>query len=306
VNAAAERTTTTPAVSVVIASIVGSPFIDDCLASVFAQKNAPPFEVIVVDCRGPDNVARLSKRFPEARFIHLAKRETVPRLRSIGFEQSRGAIIAVIEEHCLAADNWLATLSAAFSPDYVAVGGPVGFRDDGRLRDWITYFIEYNSYLPPWPDGETFNVGSANAAYRRQTLQSNLALLTRGYWEATLHPKLLGERAKFHSVPDMIVYHRGPFGYLYYLRQRYLFSRAFAGARRPSLSAVKRAVYLLAAPVIPLLLLARIGSRVFAKKCHPDKFLLSLPLLIPALASYVVGEWVGYAFGPGQALLEVE
>lgn len=293
-------------VSVVIASVVGPPFIDDCIASVFAQKNAPNFEVIVVDCRGADNVARLSRRFPKARFVQVGKRETVPQLRRIGVEQSRGEVIALIEEHCLAAENWLANMSAAFSPTYVAVGGPVDFRDDGRLRDWITYFIEYNSYLPPWPNGDTLNVGSANAAYRKRTLESNLALLSDGYWEATLHPKLLGEGAKFGSVPGMIAYHRGPFGYIYYLRQRYLFSRAFAGARRKTLSPAKRAAYLLAAPAIPFLLLARIGSRVFDKKCHADKFVLSLPLLLPALTSYVVGEWVGYAFGPGQALLEVE
>ena len=297
---------TSPQVSVVIASIVGAPFIDDCLASVFAQKNAPDFEVIVVDCRGPENVSRLAKRFPEARFIQLKKRETVPQLRRIGAEQARGEIVAIIEEHCLAAENWLASLSASFSAGYVAVGGPVDFRKDSRLRDWITYFVEYNSYLPPWPDGDTFNVGSANAAYKRETLLSHLAVLNDGYWEAALHPKLLAEGKKFRSVPSMIVYHRGPFDYFYYLRQRYLFSRAFSGARRGTISAGQRAFYLLAAPAIPLLLLSRIASRVFAKKCHPNKFLLSLPLLIPAMTSYVAGEWMGYAFGPGRALMEVE
>ncbi len=297
---------TSPKVSVVIASIVGAPFIDDCLASVFAQKNAPAFEVIVVDCRGPENVPRLSKRFPQARFIPLQKRETVPQLRRIGAEQARGEIVAIIEEHCLAAQNWLEALSGSFSAGYVAVGGPVDFRKDSRLRDWITYFVEYNSYLPPWPDGDTFNVGSANAAYKRETLLSNVAVLNEGYWEAALHPKLLAEGKKFRSVPGMIVYHRGPFDYFYYLRQRYLFSRAFSGARRGSISAGQRTFYLLAAPAIPLLLLSRIASRVFAKKCYPNKFLLSLPLLIPAMTSYVAGEWMGYAFGPGRALMEVE
>ena len=33
---------------------------------------------------------------------------------------------------------------------------------------------------------------------------------------------------------------------------------------------------------------------------------MSLPLLIPAMTSYVCGEWMGYAFGPGDALMEVE
>jgi glycosyltransferase involved in cell wall biosynthesis len=295
-----------PAVSVVIASIVGAPFIDDCLASIFAQKNAPPFEVLVVDCRGPENVRRLSQRFPEARFIEVPHRETVPQLRAIGAQRAEGEIVAIIEEHCVAAPDWLATLSAAFTPGYVAVGGPVDFRSDGRLRDWITYFIEYNSYLPPWTDGDSHNVGSANAAYRREVLNANAALLGAGYWEAVLHPKLLAEGARFRSVPGMIVYHRGPFDYRYYVRQRYLFSRAFAGARRGTLPAANRAVYLLAAPAIPFVLLARMASRVFAKRCHPGKFVLSLPLLLPAMTSYVCGEWMGYAFGPGTALMEVE
>ncbi len=295
-----------PAVSVVIASIVGAPFIDDCLASIFAQKNAPPFEVLVVDCRGPENVGRLRKRFPEARFIEVPRRESVPQLRAIGAQQAQGEIVAIIEEHCVAAPNWLETLTSAFSRDYAAVGGPVDFRSDGRLRDWITYFIEYNSYLPPWTDGDSHNVGSANAAYRRNILNANVALLSAGYWEAALHPKLLAEGARFRSVPGMIVYHRGPFDYGYYVRQRYLFSRAFAGARRGTLPAAKRAAYLLAAPAIPFVLLARMASRVFAKRCHPDKFLLSLPLLVPAMTSYVCGEWMGYAFGPGTALMQVE
>lgn len=297
---------TAPTVSVVIASIVGPPFIDDCLASLYAQKEAPDFEVIVVDCRGPENVARLAQRFPAVRFLQLPQRETVPQLRRIGAEHAHGQIVAIIEEHCLAADNWMANMVSAFTPDFAAVGGPVDFRSDGRLRDWITYFIEYNSYFPPWPDGETTNIGSANAAYRRDTLAANLDVLGAGYWEAALHPKLLAEGARFRSVSGMIVYHRGPFDYLYYVRQRYLFSRAFAGARRQTVSLPKRAAYLLAAPVVPFLLLARIASRVFGKNCHPGKFLFSLPLLIPAMTSYVCGEWMGYAFGPGRALMEVE
>ncbi len=296
---------TSPIVSVVIASIVGPPFIDDCLASVFAQKNAPAFEVIVVDCRGPDNVARLRQRFPDVHFVELDHRETVPQLRRIGVEQAKGDIVAVIEEHCVAADNWLATLCAAFTPEYVAVGGPIEFRG-GRLRDWVTYFIEYNSYLPPWPEGDAYKLADANVGYRREVLISNLEQLSAGYWEATLHYKLLSEGARFRSVPGLIVYHRGPFDYGYYLRQRYLFSRAFAGARRGTLSAAKRAVYLLAAPAIPFVLLARTGARVFAKKCHVGKFLLCLPLIIPAMVIYVIGEWMGYAFGPGRALMEVE
>ncbi len=299
-------TTALPRVSVVIASVVGAPFIDECLESVFAQRGSPEFEVLVVDCQGPENTARLAGRFPQARLIPCGSRETVPHMRRLGVEQAQGEFVAIIEEHCLAREDWMATLTGAFTARYAAVGGPVFDYNYHRLRDWVTYFVEYSSYLPPWPDGDTWNLNGANLAYRREVLLANLDLLDEGYWEATLHPKLLAEGAKFRSVPGMVVYHRGPFDYGYYLRQRYLFSRAFAGARRSTLSAGQRALYLLAAPAVPLLLLARMAGRVWEKKCRVGRFLLSVPLLIPALTTYVIGEWMGYAFGPGDALLEVE
>jgi len=295
-----------PKISVVIASVVGPPFIDECIASVLAQRSAPQFEVLIVDCHGPENVARLARQFPQVRFVQCKRRETVPYLRRLGVEHARGEIVAIIEEHCLAADNWLAVIAHAFECDCAAVGGPVADYNYDRLRDWVTYFVEYNSYLPPWPEGETWNLSGANLAYRRQVLLENLDCLNDGYWEATLHPRLLAGGARFRSVPQMAVYHRGPFNYGYYLRQRYLFSRAFSGARRSTLSRTQRVLYLLAAPALPFLLLLRMASRVWVKRCHFGKFIAALPLLIPAITTYVIGEWVGYAFGPGHALLEVE
>jgi hypothetical protein len=104
----------------------------------------------------------------------------------------------------------------------------------------------------------------------------------------------------------MRVHHRGPFNLSYYLKQRYWFSRAFAGARAKELPAPRRLAYLLAAPVIPALLMTRIAARVWRKRCRVGKFVLSAPLFVPALAAFVAGEWIGYLAGPGDALSKVE
>lgn len=104
----------------------------------------------------------------------------------------------------------------------------------------------------------------------------------------------------------MIVYHHGPFNYLYYLRQRYLFSRAYAGAHRSVMPQSRRVLYVLLSPMLPALLLGRIGLRVWAKKCHVNKFLQCLPMLFPASVSYIAGEFTGYLFGPGDSLQQVE
>lgn len=292
--------------SVVVASIVGPPFIDACLQSLYAQQDPAPFEVIVVDCRGAEHAARLRRHFPAARIIESARRESVPCLRRMGAEAARAPVVAIVEEHCAAGPGWLNAIARSMQAGDAAVGGPILDDNYPRLRDWVTYFIEYGASLPPWPDGPTSFVNGANAAYRRDLLLANRDRLDAGYWEATLSPKLLADGHRFRAVSAMVMRHRGPFDFGYYLRQRYLFSRAFAGARRGSVARSVRLAYLAAAPVVPLLLLARLIARVFQKRCHPVRFAQSLPMVFVALVVYVAGEWMGYAWGPGRALSEVE
>jgi glycosyltransferase involved in cell wall biosynthesis len=294
-----------PAISVVIASIVGAPFIDECLKSVEAEAKDIGAEVIVVACGNAEYAGRISREFPWVRVIHQNTRETVPDLRRRGVEAASGAIVAIIEEHCLAVPDWLhRAIEAHSGGKYGVVGGPVVDHAYTRLRDWVVYFCEYNGYLPPWQDGETFNLGSANIAYSRALLLKYKEFLSGGYWEAVLHPKLIADGVKFRSAPAMVVHHRGPFDFGYYLQQRYWFSRAFAGARKLPVS--RKLAYFVAAPLVPFLLFARMTQRVFRQRCRIEKFAQVLPLLIPVLFVYVAGEVVGYVAGPGDALLKVE
>lgn len=303
------KTTSTQAakLSVVIASKVGPPFIDDCLASLEREAKMFNAEVIVVACGTADYGQRIRHKFPWVQVIHRARRESVPALRCCGVEHASGDIVAIIEEHCLAGNNWLHKVLAAHRRDnYGAVGGPVADYAYKRLRDWLVYFCEYNGALPPAPDGEVLDLNGANIAYRRQILIDHKHRLGVGFWEASLHPILLAKGVKFLSVPDMVVHHRGPFAFGYYLQQRYWFSRAFAGARAKMLPASRRLAYLVVAPLLPAILSGRMAWRVWQKRCHIGKFIQCLPLLIPALMVFVAGEWVGYLAGSGDALSKVE
>ena len=190
--------------------------------------------------------------------------------------------------------------------DYAAAGGPVVDYSYSRLRDWAVYFCEYNGYMPPAPEGEAWDLNGANIVYRRRVLLENKLLMHEGYWEASLNPALLAGGLHFLSIPTMVVHHRGPFNFGYYLQQRYWFSRAFAGHRARNLPALRKLAYSVAVPLVPLLLFARMAKRVFAKRCRLGKFIQTVPLLIPALTVYVAGEWVGYVAGPGDALSKVE
>jgi len=149
-------------------------------------------------------------------------------------------------------------------------------------------------------------LNDANIVYRRDALDAHADLLGSGYWPMALHPKLIAEGRKFLSVPAMIVRHCGPFPFGYYLRQRFLFSRAFAGVRAQHQGMAKRVAYVLGAPLMPFVLFARIAATVFRKRCRISKFIVASPMIAIALVVLVAGEWVGCVAGPGDALSKVE
>lgn len=296
-----------PQISVVIASKVGPPFIDQCLESIRDEVANLGAEALIVTPRSEADVSRIQACFPWVRVIRDPAVTKVPALRRRGVEDATGDYVAIIEEHCSAAPDWLHQALAAFAKgSYAAVGGAITDYGYHRLRDWVVYFIEYNGALPPVAAGETDNLNDANIAYPRRVLLEQLRLLDDGYWPMTLHPTLAARGDKLLSVPEMVVYHRGPFDFLYYLHQRFLFSRAFAGVRARTQSPARRVAYLVAAPVIPLMLLARITRTVVHKRCRVPQFIRALPLTVLAVIVLVAGEWVGCLLGPGNALSEVE
>jgi glycosyltransferase involved in cell wall biosynthesis len=298
------------AISVVVASAAGGDFLIRCLDSLEQQAQELGAQVIVVDRCGPERRSELTERYPS---ILVAQhpdedRPSVPQLRASGVDHCKAPIVAVIEEHCVAPPNWLQTILATFRADDDAIGGPILDADFDRIRDWVVYFSEYHNDLPPWSAESRTWLNDANAAYRRQRLIENRASLGESYWAISLHPLLVAAGASMRAVPEMGLAHTGPFDYGYYLRQRYLLSRVWGGTQRYRVSVWIRLAHLIAVPIFPLFLLARIARRTFATGDARlrNRFLKSLPLLLPVVITFTWGEWLGYLLGPGRAAEEVE
>lgn len=293
--------------SVVVASGAGGEFLFRCLASLRPQAEALGVPVLVVDRCGPDQRARVAREHPWVELLapELGHRPSIPELRREGLLAARSDVVAVLEEHCTAPPGWLAAIDRSFDLETdAAIGGPILDDDFERLRDWVVYFSEYNNFMPPWEPGERLALNGASIAYARAKVLRHRAVLDQGYWEVVLHPPLARE-GRFRAVPEMGAHHTGPFDYGYYLRQRYLLSRVWGGAQKDG-SQLKRAVHVLGAPLFPFYMLARITARVLQKGTRVGKFVLSLPLLVPVLVAYTLGEWLGYLVGTGNALEEVE
>lgn len=287
--------------SVVIASVNGLPYVEDCLASL-AEK-APEAEVIVADSTDRTTRGVLAERWPQVKLLEFDEPRTVPELRAEGIFAASAPYVAVIEDHCVVTSDWARSILEAHQSGYAVVGGPVR-NAAPRIRDWAAFLFEYSGHMEPSEEGVTNDLTGMNVSYASDAVGAIDDLLREGKWEGWLHRRLLTRGFTLHRRADAVIEHAKDFGILEFCSQRFHYARAHAAMRNPELGA-KRIVYVLGSPLIAPLLLWRIGRNVFGRRTHRREFLLALPLLVLYCAVTAVSEALGYALGDRGSLLKV-
>ncbi len=293
-------------ISVVVISVTGLPVIDGCLKALENQQSGFDYEVITVISNQHAAAKQIRKDFPRVKVIEYPERKGIPELRALGTAHATGEFVAFTEDRCVADGNWLSEILKAHQSGFNVIGGaiePDGLR---RFIEWAVFLCEYCFLMLPIPRGEVEAVAGNNVSYHRQLLDSIDESFRKRSWEFFLYEELRKRGVKILSVPSVIVRKRIESGLLYFVAQRFHFSRSFAGMRRSRLSPTSRLLHLASVPILPPLMLWRIARQVFGKKRFRKEFLLSLPWLVILMLSYAAGEFAGYLLGEGDSLLKVE
>lgn len=264
-------------------------------------------EVILVDRRRDAISSLIKNSYPGVRLVPCAPNTTLPEMRTIGFEHSCAPIVGVTEDHCVPDDHWLDAVITAFSdPGVCAVGGPVVNGVVDSAYDWATYLCEYSFFCPPLAEGPSEVLPGMNVAYRRDSLRGiSRSQMTKGFWETTVHPQLLKQGGIFVLSDQIKMFHCKKFSKALFTRQRYIYSRYFAGIRFPKYAVLKRTLAVCSSVTLPLILFWRM-RRIARSKRLDREFQAALPSLVWLLVVWSIGEMVGYAVGPGSALIEIE
>lgn len=297
-----------PEISVVVASVNGPVYLDECLAALENQTLKDHAEVIVAGCCGDGVVELVRRRRVNAKILSFAERKTIPELRAIGIKNSQGAIIAITEDHCLAEPHWYERILRAHETHFGAIGGAIENHNSiTRVIDWAVFFCEYSRYMNPIPAGEVSDIPGNNVTYRREFLEYVGDMLNGGqFWESFLNARLRAKGIKLFLDPSIVVFHKKRFGLGYFINQRYHYSRSYTGMRTAGCSVSKRVLYAGFCPLLPILLVSRITSCVVRKKAHLGMFVRAFPLIVFFTVIWAWGEFVGYVFGPGESLLKVD
>jgi glycosyltransferase involved in cell wall biosynthesis len=292
-GARARRLADAPLVSVVVASRAERTLLDACLGALLPQCSRLGAELVVARA---GSTVDLEAAYPAATWIAAPADASLPALRAAGMAAAEGDVVALTEDHCLPAPDWLDRIVTAQPSGAAVVGGAMENARRDRAVDWAAYFAEYGTYLGEPPDGAAPSVAAANVAYRRSVVDDVIAAAREGHWENVAHDRL---RARGHVIAFLrsaAVYENRRHRFIGFCRDRFAHGRDYAAVRLTEAGSGRRWLYFLGSPLLPFLLTGRVARAAGRSRLGP--FVRALPLTFAFLTAWSAGEAVGYIGGP--------
>ena len=226
-----------PPVSVVVPTRGRRASLAVALEALFHQREARPFELVVVDDGSADGTGDfLAGLAAGGAIVHVrGAGRGAAAARNAGIARARGEIIACTDDDCEVGADWVSRLRARLvETGAAAVGGRVvsapGASRPARISQAITNGIAgvLNDDEP-----EAAFLTSNNVAYRADALRES-GLFDEGFTgaggeERELHERLRARGLRLVYDPGIVVEHRPRMGWSGFVRQQAAYGR---GARR--------------------------------------------------------------------------
>jgi Glycosyl transferase family 2 len=227
---------------------------------------------------------------------------SVFQLRLEGYNAARGDVVAVTEDHCQVAPDWVArTLDAhRRHPEAGAVGGAVLNGTDQKLVDWAAFLLTQGPFMPPLANGMTDRIsGPANVSYKRRVLQRLKTDDPLGLIDFLELPTALEGESLVADDSIRVLHHQSQ-GFWGTSLAEFDNGRTIAGFRRRRMGHGDW-LRILGAPLLPIYRSVR-ALRICRRKQTPAGVLpASVPLHVWLQYCAMAGELAGYAAGPGDS-----
>jgi hypothetical protein len=280
-------------VSLIIAVWPNAAQLLQCLASIEAQLDEQ-MQIIVVSLVDPP--LDLVQRFKSVEWIKAEAGALIPNLWARGMAAARGEVVAITTGHFEPAADWVAQIQGAHQRlSSAGIGGVIDPPQGGGAVDWAIYFLRYSNYFKYDREQIVADIAGDNAAYKRRALEQHWDLIRDGFWELEFHRRLLAMGESLAFVPAIRLTQRTSFGVRCFCAQRVRHGRHFGRDRMRGKPVLVRIAAVMAAPLIPVVLMAKILRRLLRRPTYFAPFLRSLPVLALFVVSWALGEMWGYA-----------
>lgn len=290
-------------ISALLATIRGWPKIRPALEHLVGQTVAAGGEVIVADGSGEtppskDDMAELGGP------INWLQRPggSVFQLRLAGYRAARGEVVAVTEDHCFVAPDWIERILAAHArhPEAGVIGGAVLNGTNSKIVDWAAFFLTQGPFMPPLANGVAERVsGPANVSYKRRVLERLGGDEEQGVIDFLEIPEAL-QGEQLAADDSITVLHHQSQGLLGTSLAEFDNGRTIAGYRRREMTSGDW-LRVLGSPVLPVYRAVRALRIVKVKQRPKGVMARALPAHLWFQYCAMAGELLGYASGPGSS-----
>jgi GT2 family glycosyltransferase len=240
--------------------------------------------------------------FAGHRVVEVGRIVNIAQAYAVGVRHATAPLVALCEDHSFPDPGWAAALIEAHRGPWAAVGPVIRNGNPGNRVSWADLVTSYLEWLAPAVPGERGHLPGHNSSYKREVLlasepgmESALASETAYHW------RLRARGHRLYLEPRAVTAHLN-FGLLRpWLAAKFLSGRVFASARSRDWTGGRRALYVAASPLIPVMRLARVVSDLAS---GPSRRMPRGVIPTAALGLLVsgLGEMAGYACGVGNAL----
>jgi hypothetical protein len=291
--------------SVIVRVVGGGEFLQRCLISLLKQRLDQAIEIIVPYDATVEGIHELANQYPQVIFLELGEiienvdspsvRHDLYDLRSAaGMRFAKGQIIAQIEDYCVPGSNWCEQILIAHELPYAAIGGAVEHQGQHPIN-WATYFLDFGRYQLPLVEGPAQYLTDINITYKAKALSAIKDIWEASYNEVRTNWSLLKKGEILWCRPQMIVYQdRGKLSLAKAITERYYWGKIFGRIRSKHINWLQRLSHILFTPLLPAVMMFRIGKKVFPSRRNRSQFLGALGYIFVLAIFWSLGEFIGY------------
>ena len=220
--------------------------------------------------------------------------------RAAAVSHAAADVIAFGEDHCFPQDGWVESLAGLHQLPWAAMSPSLENANPGAVS-WADFLLNFGPAVAPTDARPASYTPWHNTAYRRSHLLSygdRLEYMLEA--EIRLQQDLLEQGHQLYLAADTRASHINISRWQSFLSGQFLGGRIYGAARAESFhwTPWKRAIYVLAAPLIPFVRFRRVIND--GRRTNPSgnngRFLLACAC---GLAASSLGEAAGYLLGAG-------
>lgn len=251
-------------------------------------------EVVLVESTGDRIIQSLEQRYPSLRVIRRLPGALAPELWRDGMRATRGEYIAFTTASMSPCAGWLDRMIEQLGvKGAVGVGGPILPGEGLKAQDRAVYLLRYLAYHMPLGPGGTVEPPGDNAIYCRASLDGLEEITRDGFWEVEVHRALRARGLTLEMAEDATVSFEGGSSFPAMLEARFRHARIFGRYRAQRLGLAGKAARTGAAPLVPLVMVARVLGLLKAKQIPVRPWIGAFPRALVLASAWAAGEAVG-------------